>query len=37
MGKDDAICVDRRIVACGDFGGFCYAKVEVLNGVSERH
>ena len=36
MGEDDAICVDWRIVGCGDFGGFCFAEVEVLNGISEQ-
>ncbi len=33
MGEDDAVCVDWRVVGCGDFGGFCSAEVEVLNGV----
>ena len=37
MGEDDAVCVDWRVVGCGDYGGFCYAEVEVLNGVSEKH
>ena len=37
MGEDDAVCVDRRIVGCGDFGGFRYAKVEVLKCVFEGH
>ena len=37
MGEDDAVCMDLRIVDCGDFGGFCFAKVEVLNDVFEWH
>lgn len=37
MGQDDAICVDWWIVGCCDSAGFCYAEVEVLNGVSGKH
>ena len=33
MGEDDAICMDWRTVGGGDTGGFCYAEIEVLNGL----
>lgn len=30
MGKDDALCVDFRVVGCCCFDSLCWAEVEIL-------